>query len=287
MSKLYDDRFIKDRREVQWDGGLAMTAPEQDNAYVHALRGVLMPATSVLHSRRSILADVPHPPDVKTIRSLSRVDAPGVATVPGDRLCDWGASNDEAIISITENDKCAIYGRNMNTKELRRVAVFPTVFRARGVRWSPLCKTIGVVTRDGLTCVDAEKSKATIQYAESVTASGVEWCDEYTVSACTAGGVAVWDIRERDNKVLEFPTVGAMLATWTSYGLAVATVDSVSTFDIRNSQHKRAEKKYNHIITAMDWTPETLAVGTIDGAVYTHKMGAPRFLWYLTLCRLR
>lgn len=297
MSTLYDDRFIKDRREVQWDGGLDMTAPEQDNAYVHAIRGALMPATSVLHGKRSISADIPHPPDVKTIKSLSKVDAPGVATVPGDRLCDWGASNNEAIMCITEdsdglNSECVIYGRNMETKKTREVAAFPTVVSAKGIRWSPSCKTIGVVTCDGLTCVDAVKSEVVIRYGEPVAASGMEWRDEYTVSVCTTGGVAVWDIRVRGKKVLDFPTVGARLATWTSYGLAVATVDSelvlgsdgppvhtVSTFDIRSSQHKTAATKYNHLITAMDWTPESLAVGTVDGAVYTHKLGASRFLW--------
>ena len=143
------DRFIHARCDVAWGTNIEHEPPRARTPYQHELK-TLVPNASVFRPSTNAPAVKPMAP-MLDIAEVSRLDAPGSGAVLGERLCDWGAANDDLIVWVCSNvvddvQFGSIFARNVRTQQLRSVAPFATGGRVKAVRWNPGCSLIGMAT---------------------------------------------------------------------------------------------------------------------------------------------
>jgi len=206
---------------------------------------------------------------------LISLDVPDVSAAPADRLCDWG-TNDEFIVWVptdyVRSPKGTLYCKDMHSQAVGKVATF-NIGRVRGVRWNPTCAGIGVASDLAIARVDPATSAFTWQCRVLGPTTTVDWFDGNILAACIAGrgGVAVCDTRigKGERIELNIRDVAAHIVSWSDRGIAVASDKSVSTYDVRKCVcgYPLVTRHYKERVTALDWKPQALAVGTEEGVV--------------------
>lgn len=271
---MAEDRLIP-RRHEGWARDIESTPPGPRTAYQRVLRDALAPNVSVLYRnmRGPPTEAAAAPPRFREISETAKLDAPGVADVPGERLCDWGAVNDDLIVWVGDINNGAgysgcIFARNMHTRRLGRVAALATGGRVKAVRWNPGCTLVGMAMNAGVVCVDAAAGRPGWECASLGVTRTVEWRDNHVAASCTPTGVVVYDIRLARNAMAPLNMARASVTAWVDHGIAVAGGGTVVVYDIRKFAHGvQIVRSHDETVTALDWRSQLLAVGTSGGDV--------------------
>lgn len=264
MSAAVEDRFIPQRHDG-WVRDIEQPLPTAKTAYERALRELLVPSASMLY-RNLHKGEAPLVPALKTMRVTVAIDAPDVSMSPKSRLCDWGGVNDEFIMWTPSNG--TVFARHMRTRAVRPVVTLDS--HVRGVRWTPDCTAIGVASDMGVIRVDPVASCVVWRCRVLGAMATVAWCSNHVVAACGVdSGVALCDTRAGGTIALNLPTTPVRIMACTDRGVAVASGNSVSVYDVRKCSfsHPVVTRHYSERVAALDWRPQSLAVGTEGGSV--------------------
>ena len=268
-----EDREVP-RRHADWVRYIDdQSLPFVRTARERVLSELLEPSTSLLY-RNLHIRKVDSMREPMPMPLLVALDAPYVSEAPADRLCDWGA-NEEFIIWVpidpVVSPKGTLCSRHMHTKVVNKMATF-NIGRVRGVRWNPTCDGIGVASDLAIARMDPVTSAFTWQCRVLGPTTTVDWFDGNVLAACIAGrgGVAVCDTHIKGERIaLNIRDVAARIVSWSDRGIAVASGNSVSTYDVRKCVcgSPLVTRHYEGRVTALDWKPQALAVGTEEGVV--------------------
>lgn len=266
------DRFVHARRDVAWGMDIEHAMHKSRMPYQCSLRETLMPNASVFRPSTHA-APVEPIAAMRDIMEVARLDAPGCGAVRGERLCDWGAVNDELIVwvcrkVVDDAQVGTVYARNMETQQLRSVATFTTGGRVKAVRWSPRCSHIGMATDEGVACIDAGVGRKGWSCTSTGPATTLEWRDDHIAASCTPSGVDVYDVRVSGGAVVPLKMASACTAVFTDHGIAVAGGEHVAVYDMRRCARSLTVLRASHdSVVALDWAWGKLAVGTLGGEV--------------------